>query len=75
MLKMVMAGTKEQRERLLAVFDEYEQKKKIIFGIHVSDAAQITCLVKNYKQDHIHFVDGTGGGYTLAAIQLKKKYL
>jgi hypothetical protein len=75
MLKMVMAGTKSQRETLFATFDEYEQENKIIFGIHVSDAAQITCLVKDYKQDHIHFVDGAGGGYTLAAMQLKKKYL
>lgn len=75
MLKMVIAGTKHQRENLLAIFDEYEQQDKVIYGTHVSDAAQITCLVNDYKQDHIHFVDGAGGGYTLAAMQLKKKSL
>ncbi|MCK5360356.1 MAG: DUF3095 domain-containing protein [Gammaproteobacteria bacterium] len=73
MLKMIMAGTKVQREKLLIEFDEYESQKKIIYGIHVSNAAQITCLVNDRKQDHIHFVDGAGGGYTLAAMQFKKK--
>ena len=73
LLKMIMAGTKYQRQELLATFDAYEQQKKIIYGIHVSDAAQITCLVNDRKKDHIHFVDGVGGGYTLAATQLKRK--
>jgi hypothetical protein len=75
MLRMVISGTENQRKKLLAIFDDYESQNKIIYGIHVSDAAQITCLVNDRKQDHIHFVDGAGGGYTLAATQLKKKYL
>lgn len=73
MLKMVIAGSSEKREKLLIILNEYEKLDKIVYGIHVSDSAQLTCMVNDLKQDHIHFVDGAGGGYTLAAAQLKNK--
>ncbi|MEL7544796.1 MAG: DUF3095 domain-containing protein [Pseudomonadota bacterium] len=41
------------------------------YGLH-RQSALITCLVPSYAaRDHIHFVDGAGGGYALAAAQLK----
>jgi hypothetical protein len=40
--------------------------------VHRSDAALMTCLVFSLERsDHLHFIDGTGGGFTLAARQLK----
>ncbi|MBN0985861.1 DUF3095 family protein [Amphritea pacifica] len=57
--------------------EEYLQSEqrlgRICFGIHVSDAAQMTCYVESMSDGgHLHFVDGTDGGYALAAKQLKQ---
>lgn len=42
-------------------------------GTHRQDAALMTCVVPSPSHPgHIHFVDGAGGGYTLAARQLKQ---
>lgn len=43
----------------------------LAYGIHRSSAALATCMVKAYRGDHVHFVDGADGGYALAARQLK----
>ena len=45
----------------------------ICFGIHCSPASIMSCYVRNRDDAHIHFVDGADGGYTSAAIMLKKK--
>ena len=43
-------------------------------GTHRQDAALMTCVVPSPSHPgHIHFVDGAGGGYTLAARQLKER--
>jgi hypothetical protein len=39
--------------------------------MHRSPAALVTCLVRSYDGDHVHFVDGSDGGYALAAKQMK----
>jgi len=42
------------------------------FGLHVSDAALMTCLVTSTSDSlHVHFVDGANGGYTRASEVLK----
>lgn len=50
-----------------------EQAGKLIYGMHISDAAQLTCLISQIGVKHIHFVDGCDGGYALAAKALKLK--
>lgn len=43
------------------------------FGVHRQDAALLTCVVPFPGQPgHVHFVDGAGGGYTMAARALKQ---
>jgi len=43
-------------------------------GVHRSDSALMTCLVFNLdKSEHIHFVDGSDGGFTAAAKNMKAK--
>ncbi|MFT5165733.1 MAG: hypothetical protein ACI8P3_000961, partial [Saprospiraceae bacterium] len=39
----------------------------------VSQESVMSCYVRNRDDQHIHFVDGSQGGYTQAAIMLKKK--
>ncbi|MBB1489196.1 DUF3095 domain-containing protein [Oceanospirillum sediminis] len=73
MLRMVLAGTKDQRIKLEACLkDEYE-KGSLYYGTNVSTAALLTCLIFQSGVDHFHFVDGADGGYALAARQLKSQ--
>ena len=44
-----------------------------VFGLHVSNESVMSCYVRDRRDQHIHFVDGAEGGYTLASIVLKKK--
>lgn len=71
MLRMVIAGTVEQRTRLGSRLGELAASGRIAFGMHASRAALITCVVGDYDHDHLHFLDGSDGGYALAAVQLK----
>jgi hypothetical protein len=73
MLRMVIAGTKNQREQLRAVLEGYRDRGEIVFGIHAAPAALITCIVTNYDKDHVHFLDGANGGYAMAARELKQQ--
>ena len=44
------------------------------FGLHRQDSALMTCIVASpMEHDHIHFIDGAAGGYTMAAANLKAK--
>ena len=59
--------------QLRKVLDKMESKGKIIYGIHVTHAAVLSCYVEDRIDKHIHFVDGTEGGFTSAAKVLKLK--
>ncbi|MCP5048176.1 MAG: DUF3095 domain-containing protein [bacterium] len=72
-LRMVLSGTQEQRERLLEFLEGLRKEGKIVFGIHPAPNSLITCLIFNYDTDHVHFLDGSNGGYALAAKEMKKQ--
>lgn len=72
-LRFVAAGTVQQRMQLTAFLDEMFQKKKLAYGVHPSFAAMVTCYVRSYQSNHIHFVDGTDGGYAKASQELKNR--
>ncbi len=72
-LRMIISGTLEQRKQLTAYLEDLRDKRKIVFGIHASASALMTCLVFNYENDHIHFLDGSDGGYALAAKDMKQQ--
>ncbi len=72
-INTVISGTKQQRETLQAELDEMEKNGEINYGLHVSSESVMSCYVRNMNEDHIHFVDGSEGGYTKAAGVLKKK--
>lgn len=73
MLRLVVSGTASQRQQMELFLSREYDKKKLAYGLHVSDAATMTCYVKNYNHDHYHFVDGADGGYALAAIDFKRR--
>jgi len=72
-LRMILSGTMEQRSQLTIYLEQLHKERKIVFGIHASPNALITCLVFNYDTDHIHFLDGSNGGYAMAAKEMKRQ--
>jgi hypothetical protein len=46
----------------------------VLWGVFRQEAAQVTCFVPSATQrGHVHFVDGAGGGYTMAAKAMKAR--
>jgi hypothetical protein len=72
-LRMVISGTKEQRLELCSILEKAHSQGKIAYGIHVSTGSLITCMVKDYDKDHLHFLDGSNGGYAMAAKKMKEQ--
>lgn len=72
-INTVISGNSEQRNLLIQELEKIEQQGDILFGIHASEESVMSCYVRDRKDQHIHFIDGSGGGYTQAANMLKKK--
>jgi hypothetical protein len=72
-INTVISGTLEQRTALHDELNEMEKSGKILYGLHVSSSSIMSCYVRDREDGHIHFVDGSEGGYTHAAIDLKRK--
>lgn len=72
-INTVISGTSSQRQALEAALDELERTGDIWYGLFVSKESVLSCYVRNMNEKHIHFVDGSDGGYTKAATMLKRK--
>lgn len=70
-MRLVLSGVEEQRRELEAFLDGLARAETVRYGLHVSDAAVVTCIVEKRQGRHFHFVDGAGGGYAAAAKDLK----
>jgi hypothetical protein len=71
MLRMIIAGTKAQRETLLSFLDEKRQHGELVYGLHTAKHALVTCIVFDYFGRQVHFIDASDGGYVLAAKAMK----
>lgn len=71
--RQILAGTAAQRKVLDAWLDERYRNRELVYGIHTTNRAQMTCLVFNYAGKHMHFIDGADGGLFLAAKELKQR--
>lgn len=72
-INTVISGSTRQRERLIKRLERLETAGDLIFGWFASPESVMSCYVRNRTDQHIHFVDGSEGGYTQAAKMLKKK--
>jgi hypothetical protein len=70
-LKMVLDSSRDQTEALRASLERRRAEGRLIYGLHQSTHAIMTCLVFTAGQNHAHFVDGSDGGYAMAAKELK----
>ena len=71
--RQILAGNPAQREEVDAWLAERYAKRELVYGLHVTDRAHMTCLVFNYSGKHLHFIDGADGGLFLAAKQFKER--
>jgi len=72
MLRMVIDCTPEQTKAIQELLESFRKEGRLFYGIFESDACLMTCFVPSLKnQAHIHYIDGDGGGYTLAAKEMK----
>lgn len=72
-INTVITGTIAQRNELRNQLNEMEERGDIWYGLHASEESVLSCYVRDRKDQHIHFVDGSEGGYTQAARMLKEK--
>lgn len=72
-INTVISGTNKQRELLETALQNLEHAGFIRYGLFVSKESVMSCYVRSLDKNHIHFVDGSDGGYTKAAGVLKKK--
>jgi hypothetical protein len=73
MLRMVIDGSDAQAAQLEAFLEAEHHAGKLAYGMHKSREALMTCIVQNHNGNHQHFVDGSDGGYALAAKELKRR--
>ncbi len=71
--RQILAGNAAQREALTLWLDQAHARRELVYGLHVSDRAQMTCLVLDYSGRHLHFIDGADGGLFMAAKALKER--
>jgi hypothetical protein len=71
-LRLVVDCSPAQADSIERFLQERRDAGDIAFGTHRSDSALMTCLVFSLQSSgHLHFIDGSGGGFTLASRQLK----
>lgn len=71
--RQILSGTAAQREALAAWLDERFARGELVYGLHVTDRAHMTCMVFDYSGRHLHFIDGADGGLFLAAKAFKQR--
>lgn len=73
-LRMILDCSKKQTGEIREALNKSYENGQIYFGLHESSHALMTCLVESVQPGgHIHFIDGSDGGYAIAAKQLKSQ--
>ena len=73
-LRVVLAGTPAQRRALEEWLAARRRDGQLVYGLHVAGSALMTCLIGDRGAgEHLHFVDAAGGGYAMAAVELKRQ--
>ena len=70
-LRMVLDVTLEQKAGIESYLESEHAAGRVVYGVHGAPSATMTCVITKREGDHVHFVDGSDGGYALAAKQMK----
>ena len=74
-INTIICGRSDKRKDFLNFLSTLETAGEIFFGHHSSKESVMTCYIENRNAKHIHFIDGSEGGYTEAAKALKQKFI
>ena len=69
-LRLILDCTPDQKAQIEQWLSSEHESRNIVYGVHASNQALMTCLIFNWK-NHVHLVDGCSGGYAMAAKGLK----
>jgi hypothetical protein len=73
-LRILIDCAPAQADAIESLLESRSQQGMLRYGLHRSDSALMTCLVFNLDRgEHVHFVDGSDGGFTAAAKNMKAK--
>lgn len=73
-LRLVMDVSPKQRRLLEVYLKRKTEQGKLLFGMNHSKSAVMTCLIfDRFRGNHLHFVDGSAGGFAEAAVQHKRR--
>ncbi|MGP9810214.1 DUF3095 domain-containing protein [Rhodopseudomonas sp. NSM] len=71
-LRMILDCTPELADALERLLAAAASAGVARYGLFRQEAAMMTCFTPSaMRSDHVHFIDGAGGGYASAAISLK----
>ena len=75
-LRMVLDVSETQVAAIEDLLEDAHKEGKIIYGTHLSSRALMTCLVFSLaNSEHVHFIDGSDGGFAFAARAFKQRAL
>lgn len=72
-INTIISGTADKHQQFQDYLNILEQQGELVFGYHRNQESIMTCYIEARDEKHIHFVDGSEGGYTAAATILKQK--
>jgi hypothetical protein len=72
-INTIISGGQKKRKQFLEYLAQQEAEGILIYGHHISKESIMTCYIENMDSRHIHFVDGSDGGYTEASKEFKSK--
>jgi hypothetical protein len=73
-LRMVLDVSEAQAGRIARYLEREHDAGRLVYGCHVADTALMTCLVFSLERSqHVHFIDGSDGGFAKAAQAFKSR--
>ena len=73
-LRMVLDLRQQELEKLINWLEQEYQQERLVYGFWRSPSAVMTCMLFDLTQArHLHLVDGSDGGYAMAAKDYKKR--
>ncbi len=73
-LCMVLDVSEDQAALIEAYLEDEQNARRLVHGVHVTDTALMTCLIFSLEQSkHVHFIDGSDGGFAMAAKAFKSR--
>jgi hypothetical protein len=71
---LVLDVSEAQAERIARYLEREHDAGRLVYGCHVADTALMTCLVFSLERSqHVHFIDGSDGGFAKAAQAFKSR--